>query len=94
MMALELTQQPVFLPDTILCRPLLPLSLPLNVAAAVQEIVLLQQQVQAHMDAFGEVKWEAMAAEQFGGRRHHHKLRTVYIMLQRAKVGDGCCYGA
>jgi hypothetical protein len=58
---------------------------------AVQEIVLLQQQVAAHMDAFGEVKWELMAAEQFGGRRHHHKLRTVHIMLTRAQVRERDC---
>jgi hypothetical protein len=54
----------------------------------VQEIVLLQAQAQAHITAFGEVKWELLAAEQFGGRRQHHKLRTVYNMLQRAEVGD------
>jgi hypothetical protein len=35
-----------------------------------------------------------MAAEQFGGRRHHQKLRTVHTMLTRAKVRNNCCNSA
>ncbi|WIA39907.1 hypothetical protein OEZ86_013349 [Tetradesmus obliquus] len=49
-----------------------------------EEIVILQQQAEAHSATFGSVLWDKLAAEHFGGRRKPAKLRTVYGMLQKA----------
>jgi hypothetical protein len=55
-----------------------------------QEVVLLQQQADAHMAAFNRVQWDKLADEHFGGSRTPAKLRTVYNMLQRAGVSGWC----